>query len=129
LQYQISKDTAVWLTPAIGYVQRGGFSLAGINAGGSVRIFRDVSILGEVGADFKGNGNAFIGNSLANRIPWNFAIRWSPSKLFGLDIGDSLARPSFELFVTNRVGASVWQQFRVRDQNNPAVGVGVSIPF
>jgi uncharacterized protein YjbI with pentapeptide repeats len=129
LQYQISKGTAVWVTPTVGFVQRGGVSIVGVNAGGSVRIFKDVSLLGEVGANFTGDGNAFIGNRLANRIPWNFAVRWTPSKLLGFDFGDALARPSLELFVTNRVGASVFQQFRVREQNEPAVGVGLSIPF
>jgi uncharacterized protein YjbI with pentapeptide repeats len=129
LQYQISKGTAVWVTPTVGFVQRGGISIAGVNVGGSVEVFKDVSLLAEVGANFKGEGNAFIGNRLANRIPWNFAIRWSPAKVLGLDFSDSLARPSLELFVTNRVGASVFQQLRVREQNDPAVGVGVSIPF
>lgn len=129
LQYQISKGTAVWVTPTLGFVQRGGVGVAGVNAGGSIRVFNDVSLLGEVGVNFAGDGNAFIGNRLADRIPWNFAVRWTPSKVFGLELGDSLARPSLELFVTNRVGASVWQQFRVRDQNDPAVGVGISIPF
>jgi uncharacterized protein YjbI with pentapeptide repeats len=129
LQYQIGKGTAVWVTPTIGFVQRGGVSVAGVNAGGSVKIFKDVSLLGEVGANFAGDGNAFIGNRLANRIPWNFAVRWTPSKLLGFDFTDALARPSLELFVTNRVGASVFQQFRVREQNEPAVGVGLSIPF
>jgi hypothetical protein len=90
-------------------------------------VFKDVSLLAEVGVNVAGEGNAFIGNRLADRIPWNFAIRWTPSNLLGL--GDELARPSLELFVTNRVGASVFQQLRVREQNDPAVGVGVSIPF
>jgi uncharacterized protein YjbI with pentapeptide repeats len=129
LQYQISKGTAVWVTPTIGFVQRGGFGIAGVNAGGSVRIFKDVSLLGEVGVNFGGDGNAFIGNRLANRIPWNFAVRWTPSKILGLDFKEALVGPSLELFVTNRVGPSVWQQFRVREQNDPAVGVGLSIPF
>jgi uncharacterized protein YjbI with pentapeptide repeats len=129
LQYQIGKGTAVWFTPTVGFVQRGGISVAGVNAGGSVRVFRDVSLLAEVGVNVAGEGNAFIGNRLADRIPWNFAIRWTPSNLLGLDFGDELVRPSLELFVTNRVGASVFQQLRVREQNEPAVGVGVSIPF
>ncbi|WP_404788807.1 pentapeptide repeat-containing protein [Altericista sp. CCNU0014] len=129
LQYQIGTGTAVWATPTIGFVQRGGISVAGITAGGSVQIVKDVSLLGEVGFNVAGDGNAFIGNRLADRIPWNFAVRWTPSQLLGFDFGDSLAKPSFELFVTNRVGASVFQQFRVREQNEPAVGVGVSIPF
>jgi uncharacterized protein YjbI with pentapeptide repeats len=129
IQYQFSRDTALWVTPTIGFVQRSGLAVAGINVGGSLRVFGDVSLLGEVGANFGGDGNAFINNRLADRIPWNFAVRWQPSTLFGFDFTDALARPSFELFVTNRVGASAFQQLRVREDNQPAVGVGVSIPF
>jgi hypothetical protein len=129
IQYQISRDTAVWVTPTLGYVQRSGPTVAGFNIGGSLRVFGDVSLLGEVGANFVGDGNAFINNRLADRIPWDFAVRWRPAKLFGFNFEDALARPSFELFVTNRVGASAFQQLRVREGNSPAVGVGVSIPF
>lgn len=129
LQYQFRPGTAVWLTPTLGFIQRGGLGVAGVNAGGSIRVYKDISLLAEVGANFTGDGNVFINNRLANRIPWNFAIRWTPSKLLGLDYTDASARPSLELFVTNRVGASAWHQFRVRDQNDPAVGVGVNFPF
>jgi uncharacterized protein YjbI with pentapeptide repeats len=129
LQYQFRPGTAVWLTPTLGFIQRGGLGVAGVNAGGSIRVYKDISLLAEVGANFTGDGNVFINNRLADRIPWNFAVRWTPSKLLGLDYTDALARPSLELFVTNRVGASAWHQFRVRDQNDPAVGVGVNFPF
>jgi uncharacterized protein YjbI with pentapeptide repeats len=129
VQYQFSRDTAIWLTPTLGYVQRSGLAVAGVNVGGSLRVFGDVSLLGEIGANFAGDGNAFINNRLADRIPWNFAVRWQPSKLFGLDFEDALARPSFELFVTNRVGASAFQQLRVSEGNDPSVGIGVSVPF
>jgi hypothetical protein len=129
IQYQFSRDAAIWVTPTLGYVQRSGPTVAGFNVGGSLRVFGDVSLLGEIGANFAGDGNAFINNRLADRIPWNFAVRWQPSKLFGFDFTDALARPSFELFVTNRVGASTFQQLRVLEGNDPAVGVGVSVPF
>jgi hypothetical protein len=129
IQYQFSRDTAVWVTPTIGYIQRSGLAVAGVNVGGSLRVIGDVSLLGEVGANFAGDGNAFINNRLADRIPWNLAVRWQPSKLFGFDFEDALARPSFELFVTNRVGASTFQQLRVSEGNDPSVGVGVSVPF
>jgi uncharacterized protein YjbI with pentapeptide repeats len=129
IQYQFSRDTAIWITPTLGYVQRSGLAIAGVNVGGSLRVFGDVSLLGEVGANFAGDGNAFINGRLADRIPWNLALRWQPSKLFGLNFKDALARPSFELFVTNRVGASAFQQLRVSEGNDPSVGVGVSVPF
>jgi uncharacterized protein YjbI with pentapeptide repeats len=129
IQYQVNRDIAVWATPTLGYVQRSGPTVAGFNIGGSLRIFGDVSLLGEVGANFAGDGNAFINNRLADRIPWDFAVRWRPAKLFGFNFEDAVTRPSFELFVTNRVGASAFQQLRVREGNSPAVGVGVSIPF
>ncbi len=129
IQYQFSRDTAIWVTPTLGYVQRSGLAVAGVNVGGSLHLFGDISILGEVGANFAGDGNAFINNRLTNRIPWNLALRWQPSNLFGFDFKDALARPSFELFVTNRVGASAFQQLRVSEGNDPSVGVGVSVPF
>jgi uncharacterized protein YjbI with pentapeptide repeats len=129
IQYQFSRDTAVWVTPTLGYIQRSGLAVAGVNVGGSLRVIGDVSLLGEVGANFAGDGNAFINNRLADRIPWNLAVRWQPSKLFGFNFENALARPSFELFVTNRVGASAFQQLRVSEGNDPSVGVGVSVPF
>lgn len=129
IQYQFKEGTAIWVTPSASFIQRGGLSLAGVNVGGSYQIVKDVSLLGEVGVNLAGDGNAFVNNRLVDRIPWNFAVRWQPSKLLGIDFSDALARPSFELFVTNRVGASTFHELRVREGNNPAVGVGVSIPF
>ncbi len=129
MQYQFSRDTAIWATPTIGFVQRSGLTFAGLSVGGSLRVLGDISVLGELGITVGGDGNAFINNQLADRIPWNFAVRWQPSVLFGADYKEALMRPSFELFVTNRVGASAFQQFRVREGNSPAVGVGISVPF
>jgi uncharacterized protein YjbI with pentapeptide repeats len=129
LQYQFSRDTAIWATPTLGYVQRSGPAVLGMTAGGSLRVYQDFSVLGEAGFNFGTDGNAFINNQLANRIPWNLALRWRPSSLFGHSYENSSIRPSVELFVTNRVGASTFQQLRVREGNHPAVGVGISIPF
>ncbi|MCM1984616.1 pentapeptide repeat-containing protein [Lyngbya confervoides] len=128
-QYQFSKNTAVWATPTVGFVQRSGLTFAGVNAGASVGVFQDVSLLAEVGATFGGDGNAFIGNRLVDRIPWSFGVRWQPSEIFGINFKDKLARPSLELFVTNRVGSSAFQQLRVREGNDPAFGLGVSFPL
>ncbi len=129
LQYQFSRDTAIWATPTLGYVQRSGLAVLGLTAGGSLRVYGDFSVLGELGVNFGTDGNAFINNRLANRIPWNLALRWRPSSLFGHSFENSSIRPSLELFVTNRVGASAFQQLRVREGNTPAVGIGISVPF
>jgi uncharacterized protein YjbI with pentapeptide repeats len=129
LHYEFSPGTAVWFTPTLGFVQRSGVAVAGVNVGGAFRIFKDVSLIGEVAVNVGGEGNTFINNRLVDRIPWNFAVRWQPATLLGLDFKDALARPSLELFLTNRVGASAFQQLRVREGNDPAIGVGFSFPF
>ena len=129
LHYKLNNKAAVWLTPTLGYVQRDGLEAAGFNAGGALEIIRDVSVLAEVGAEFVGKGNSFSRGRLVDRIPWTVAVRWDPSRLLGRDSDSSLVNPNLELFLTNRVGSSVWQQLRVREGGDPAVGVGVFIPF
>lgn len=129
LNYQFENGAAVWLTPTLGYVQRMGTEIAGFNAGGAFPIARDFSLIGEVGANFVGPGNAFIGDSRENAIPWTFALRWDPSAIFGIERDEVRYRPYVDLFLTNRVGSSPWHQLRVRDQDRLAIGVGVSIPF
>ncbi|MGK7875671.1 MAG: hypothetical protein AB4426_20935 [Xenococcaceae cyanobacterium] len=129
LTYQFDSGAALWATPIVGYVQRRGTELAGFNVGGSVPVFSNFSIVGEVGANFTEEGNAFIGNTRQNAVPWTFAIRWNPSAFLGFD-PETIKNPvKLELYVTNRVGSSTWHQLRVRNQNRTAVGVGVSIPF
>jgi hypothetical protein len=129
LNYQFENGAAVWLTPTLGYVQRMGTEIAGFNAGGAFPIARDFSLIGEVGANFVNPGNAFIGDTRENAIPWTFALRWDPSALFGIEPDEVRYRPYVDLFLTNRVGSSPWHQLRVRDQDRLAIGVGVSIPF
>lgn len=129
IQYKIDKKAAVWLTPMLGYVQRDGLEAGGINAGGSLEVLKDVNVVAEVGADLIGKGNSFSGGRLQDRIPWTVAVRWDPSSLLGYDKSMSLARPNVELYLTNRVGSSVWQQMRVREGGDPAVGVGIFVPF
>jgi hypothetical protein len=129
LNYQFDSGAAVWLTPIWGYVQRNGTEIAGLNVGGSLPVSDDFSLVGEIGANFTNPGNGFIGNNLENSIPWTFAVRWDPSKFFGLDSTQGGNHPQFQLYLTNRVGASPWQELRVRNQNRLAVGVGISIPF
>jgi hypothetical protein len=129
LNYQFDNGIALWLTPTWGYVQRMGTEIAGVNAGGAFPISRDVSLIGEIGANFVGDGNAFIGDSRDNAIPWTFAVRWDPSSFLGFDPDKIRDRPFIDLFLTNRVGSSPWHQLRVRDQDRLAIGVGLSIPF
>jgi hypothetical protein len=129
LNYQFDSGLAFWLTPTLGYVQRMGAEIAGFNAGGSVPIARDFSLIGEIGANFASDGNAFLGDSRANVIPWTFAVRWDPSSFLGFDRDTSGDRPSVDLFLTNRLGFSPWQQMRVREQDRLSIGVGLSIPF
>ncbi|AFZ37859.1 hypothetical protein Sta7437_4390 [Stanieria cyanosphaera PCC 7437] len=129
LHYQFQNDAAVWLTPMVGYLQRKGTELIGFNVGGSIPLGKEFSVLGEIGANFAGDGNAFIGNSLQNEIPWNIGVRWQPLSLFGLESSNDNSNPQLELYLTNRVGFSTWHQLRVRDQNETAIGLGLSLPF
>jgi len=119
LHYQFNNGAAVWLTPTLGYVQRGGTQIAGFNMGGSFPV-GNFSFVGEIGANLTDDGNAFIGNTRENVIPWTVAVRWG---------NNNNKSPQLELYLTNRVGSSAWHQLRVRDQNETAVGVGLSIPF
>jgi uncharacterized protein YjbI with pentapeptide repeats len=132
VHYRISDRANVWFTPTLGIVQRSGLETAGFNLGGEFEVIPAFSVLAEVGADFVGKGNAFTGNGngLVDRIPWNFAVRVDPLRLFDNDIDTSRAnRPNIEVYITNRVGSSTWHQLRVRDQNEIAVGAGLLIPF
>ncbi len=125
MNYQFSGGgAAVWLTPIIGYVQREGTEIAGFNAGGSIRIIPDLSVIGEIGANFTGKGNAFVDSQRGQEIPWAFGLRLNTANALGLDIN-----PSVSLFVTNRLGFTPWQELRVRENNKVTVGVGLSIPF
>jgi hypothetical protein len=129
LNYQFQNDAAVWLTPMIGYLQRKGTELVGFNVGGSIPLGKEFNLLGEVGANFAGDGNAFIGNSLQDEIPWTVGVRWQPLSLLGLEPSPNNSNPQLELYLTNRVGFSTWHQLRVRDQNETAIGLGLSLPF
>jgi len=123
LQYQFDNGGAIWLTPTWAYVQRSGTDIAGFNFGGATPLWNKISFIGEVGANFAGNGNGFIGNELDDMIPWTAAVRWYPQGI------DSQYPLQVELYFTNRVGSSPWHQLRVREQNETAVGIGLSVPF
>lgn len=124
LHYQFKNDHAVWLTPIVGYVQREGTEIAGFNLGGAIAFSEEFSLLGEAGANFAGEGNAFKGDSLDDEIPWTVGLRWNPSKLLKVNTNSQL-----ELYLTNRVGSSTWHQLRVRDDNDIAIGLGLQLPF
>ncbi|MEM9275610.1 MAG: hypothetical protein AAGA80_22005, partial [Cyanobacteria bacterium P01_F01_bin.143] len=124
LHYQFQNNHAVWLTPIVGYVQREGTEIAGFNLGGAIALSEEFSVLGEVGANFAGEGNAFKGNRLDDEIPWTVAVRWNPGKVLKVTTDSQL-----ELYLTNRVGSSTWHQLRVRDDNDIAIGLGLQLPF
>ena len=129
IHYQFAENTAVWFTPIVGYIQRKGTELAGFNLGGSIPFSSELSAVAEVGANFAGEGNGFGKSSLEDKIPWTFAIRWTPLSLFGLEAKEDNTNPQLEFYVTNRVGSSTWHQLRVRDDNDLAVGAGLQLPF
>ena len=129
LQYQIAPDTAIWLTPIIGFIQRNGTELAGFNFGGSIGLNPELSTIVEVGANFAGEGNSLGSDGLENRTPWTVALRWQPLSLFDLELSPANKNPLLELYLTNRVGFSTWHNLRVRKNNNLAVGLGLQFPF
>jgi hypothetical protein len=85
--------------------------------------------VGEIGVNFAGEGNAFVGDQLVNVIPWTAALRVDLSRLLGLPLESNPNHAQLEFYVTNRVGFSTWHQLRVRDDNDLAIGVGILIPF
>ena len=129
IQYQISQDTAVWLTPILGYVQRQGIETGGFSLGGAIALDREISFTAELGANFAGSGNSFIDGSLADRIPWTAGVRWIPLSLLNLEVSPDNNNPYLELYLTNRVGSSPWHQLRVREDDSVGVGVGLFAPF
>jgi len=128
-QYQISDNTAVWLTPIIGFVQRQSIETGGFNAGGSIALNKEISFTGEIAANFIGEGNALIDGSRANAIPWTIGVRWTPLSLLNRSASIDKGDPYLELFVTNRVGSSTWHQLRVRENNTAGVGAGLFFPL
>ena len=128
-QYQISPNTAIWLTSIVGYVQRQTIETGGFNVGGSIALNREISFTGEIGANFIGEGNALIDGSRAAVIPWTIGARWTPLSLLKRNASNDKGDPYLELFVTNRVGSSTWHQLRVRENNTVGVGAGLFFPL
>lgn len=129
IQYEINTEAAVWFTPILAFVQREGFEIGGFNLGGSLVVAKEVSVIAEVGANFLGEGNSFNDGELTDEIPWTTAVRWQPLSLLGKSATADNSDPYLELYFTNRVGASTWHQLRVREDNDPAIGVGLFLPF
>ena len=129
MQYEISRGTAVWFTPILAYVQRQGLEIGGFNVGGSVALSTEFSAIAEVGANFAEEGNSLVNGRRENKIPWTVGVKWLPLSLFGKEASANNSDPALKLYVTNRVGSSTWHQLRVREDNNTAVGVDLSVPF
>ncbi|MEM8677301.1 MAG: hypothetical protein AAGF83_26105 [Cyanobacteria bacterium P01_G01_bin.67] len=129
INYEISDNTAAWVTPILAYVQREGLEIGGFNLGGSISLSSEISLTGEVGANFFGEGNSFIDGELADRIPWTAGVRWQPLSLLGMEPSTDNGDPYLELYLTNRVGSSTWHQLRVRENNDLGVGVGLFVPI
>lgn len=92
-------------------------------------VIPEVSLVGEIGANFFGEGNSFDGDRLTDRIPWTAGVRWQALSSFGRQPTTDNSDPYLELYLTNRVGSSTWHQLRVRDDNDLAIGVGLFVPF
>jgi hypothetical protein len=127
--YEINDQTAVWLTPIVGYVQRQGIETGGFNLGTAIALNQDISLLGEVGANLVGEGNSFIDGQRGQKIPWTIGVRWLPLSLLDKQATSDNSDPYLELYLTNRVGSSTWHQLRVREDNNTAIGVSLFVPF
>ncbi len=127
--YEINQNTAVWFTPILGYAQRLGTEIAGFNLGGAIALSQEISVVGEVGANFVGEGNSLIDGRRENRIPWTAGVRWQFLSLLNREASKDNSDPYLELYFTNRVGFSTWHQLRVRENNDLGVGVGLFFPF
>ncbi|MEM7595018.1 MAG: hypothetical protein AAF383_26555, partial [Cyanobacteria bacterium P01_A01_bin.83] len=117
------------VTPIFAYVQREGLEIGGFNVGGAISLTSEVSLTGEVGANFFGEGNSFIDGELVDKVPWTAGVRWQPLSLLGMKPSADNGDPYLELYLTNRVGSSTWHQLRVREDNDLGVGAGFFIPL
>ena len=129
IHYEINQNTSIWFTPILGYVQRLGAEIGGFNLGSAIALNEEISLTGEIGANFLGEGNSFVDGQLENRIPWTTAVRWKPWSLLNKEASKDNSDPHLELYLTNRVGSSTWHQLRVRENNALGVGVGLFLPF
>ncbi|MBW4574362.1 MAG: hypothetical protein KME08_03670 [Aphanothece sp. CMT-3BRIN-NPC111] len=121
IHYQFANGGAIWATPTLGFVQRNGLQIAGINFGSSTPVLKNLDLIGEVGLEFSGKGNAFVDRTRETVIPFSLGLRWNPSlrQIPGLQL---------EGFLTNRVGSSPFGTLRVQADKSVSVGVGVRLP-
>jgi hypothetical protein len=122
IHYEFKGGTALWLTPTLGFVQRNGLQVGGINFGGSTPITNNLELVAEAGLDFSGKGNAFIGDTRKTILPWNVGVRWNP---FSQDKNSGL---QLEAYLTNRLGSTPFQNLRVQADNPLTFGVGMRLP-
>jgi hypothetical protein len=129
MHYQFKGGSAIWLTPTLGFVQRNGLEIAGLNLGGSVPLARGLDAIAEAGLELSGNGNAFVGNNRETVIPWTVGLRWHPASLLGIPKTSAISGLQLEAYVTNRVGTTPFGSLRVRADNDTAIGVGLVLPI
>lgn len=129
MHYQFKGGSAVWLTPTVGFVQRNGIEVAGLNFGGSVPLAKNLDVIAEAGLELSGKGNAFIGNKRETVIPWTVGLRWRPASVLGIPEKSAISGLQLEAYVTNRVGTTPFGNLRVRADNNVAIGAGLVLPI
>jgi len=132
LHYRFDNGVSTWATPMFAFVQRDDIEIAGVNVGGSIALSDDLNVIGEVGANFAGEGNGFVdedNNQLEDALAYTVGLRWELAKVLGTTSSQFEPSPKLELYLTNRVGSSTFHSLRVRDNNDVAVGVGLSLPF
>ncbi len=134
LIYQFSpkavNSSALWITPIAGFVQRlTGLPLLGVNIGGAWAATKELSLIAELGANFGNRDNSFSGNFLTSELPWSVGLRWNPMGLLGEKIEAGNSYPLIYAYLTNRVGQTPWLSTRVRANNEPALGIGITIPW
>ena len=129
VHYKINDGAAVWVTPILGYVQRQSIETGGLNFGSAIALNQEVSFSGEVGVNLVGEGNSLVDGQQENKIPWTIGVSWTSLSLLGRKANTDNSDPHLELYLTNRVGSSTWQQLRVRENNSVGVGVGLFVPF
>ena len=129
MHYQFKGGSALWLTPTVGFIQRNGIEVAGLNFGGSVPLARNLEMIAEAGLELSGKGNAFIGNKRETVIPWTVGLRWRPASVLGIPDKSPISGLQLEAYITNRVGTTPLGSLRVRADNDLAIGAGLVLPI
>lgn len=95
----------------------------------AIALTKELSLTAEIGANLVGDGNSFSNRRLVDKIPGTTGVRWQPSFLWGQQTATDNSNPHLELYLTDRVGSSTWQQLRVREDNSLGFGVGLFWPW